>query len=208
MKEIFINIYNKNEWSSKESVSGTGSEMGTTKEIREQLPNLFKKYGIKRLLDFGCGDFNWMKEIVGSLDYYHGVDVVEEVIANNKKKYAKENIKFSCNVKNDFVNSCESFDAVLLRDVLVHLSYMNIAITLGTLSSRDIKYILTTSFLAETENRDISTGSWRRLNLMKEPFDFPPPLETIVSYSEPYNVGGGVLYDKTLSLWKLKNIRE
>lgn len=64
-KEEFDRIFAKNEWGSKESVSGLGSEMAYTENIRHLLGNVISKFEIKRLIDSPCGDANWQWSIPG-----------------------------------------------------------------------------------------------------------------------------------------------
>ena len=207
MKEIFTQIYKTNEWKSKESVSGEGSELRTTIEIREQLPKIFNRYHIRRVLDLGCGDFNWMAEIAPKLEKYLGLDVVEEIIINNQQKYSTNKIQFSC-VDVSKVNNLNDYDAIIIRDVFVHFSFLDIWTVLDKIMKCDSKYLFTTSFMAETMNRDIPTGTWRRLNFMLPPFNFPSPMETIVSYSEPYkDVNKNTCMDKTLSMWDIRLLK-
>ena len=207
MRKIFTEIYKNNTWLSKESASGLGSELKTTIETRELLPRLFDRYHIRRVLDLGCGDFNWMSQVVGKLDKYLGVDVVEEIVISNQTKYSTNKIQFTCADVSTF-NNVSGYDAVIIRDVLVHFSYFDIWQTLDRIMLSDSNFLFTTSFLAETKNVDIPTGLWRRLNFMLQPFNFPPPLETIVSYSEPYkDISGNLCVDKTLSMWDIRQLK-
>src|SRR5580700_8852701 len=79
-RRTFTEIYEQNLWKSGESFSGQGSTFGATTAIRDALPALFTKLGIRSLLDAGCGDFNWMKSTDLGLIEYLGVDVVEPLI--------------------------------------------------------------------------------------------------------------------------------
>ena len=85
-RTIFSKIYNLNLWESLESVSGPGSTLAYTENLRIDLPNFLKDLEIESILDGPCGDFNWMAK---TLDFskisYLGVDVVPKIILNNKK---------------------------------------------------------------------------------------------------------------------------
>src|SRR5665648_168904 len=121
MKEIFTQIYKDNIWGSKETISGTGSELNATIPLRVQLPALLKKYNINRILDVGCGDCNWMNKMVCNFEYYLGIDIVDEIIFKNNNLYKSENVEFKqcdiCNTELDF----SQFDAVIFADILVHI---------------------------------------------------------------------------------------
>ena len=62
---------------------------------------------------------------------------------------------------------------------------------------------MTTNFFERSTNQDISTGSWRTINLCKPPFNFPEPLLTIL---ENCTEGDNQFSDKSLSLWELSKI--
>ena len=59
-KEVFTEVFTINDWSSAESHSGMGSTLQYTTNTRKGLPLIWSKYNIKKVLDIGCGDFNWM----------------------------------------------------------------------------------------------------------------------------------------------------
>src|SRR3990172_6563117 len=59
-KDVFTYIYTRNDvWTSGESRSGVGSELGTTETIRKELPKLLAMLDVQVFLDAPCGDFNW-----------------------------------------------------------------------------------------------------------------------------------------------------
>jgi len=90
-EKIFTRFYKYNYWGSKESRSGFGSSFSSTENIRRNLPSLFKDYGIKKVLDAPCGDFNWMRHVVPiSGIQYIGGDIVESLVCLNQRKYSKK----------------------------------------------------------------------------------------------------------------------
>jgi SAM-dependent methyltransferase len=87
MEEIFKDVYRNNIWGDPETVSGHGSGVARTAAFRDQFANLLIELGTRSLLDAGCGDFNWMKEVQLPIARYFGVDVVPELIAKNQTNY-------------------------------------------------------------------------------------------------------------------------
>ena len=65
---VFREIHSTNAWGHDETVSGPGSSLEDTATLRLALPSLVTKYGLKRVVDAPCGDFNSMKTIVGIFD--------------------------------------------------------------------------------------------------------------------------------------------
>lgn len=213
IKEIFSIIYDTFDWKSEnyESVSGKGSTLKYTQNTRSQLPIICHKYGIKRILDCACGDFNWMKEIISNFEYYKGTDVVKLLIESNRKKYKNPGkIEFACvNIINRIEND-QQYDAVILKDVLVHLTNSDIKRVIINLKKSGIKYAFITNFSDIKENINLKTaGQWRPINLTLEPFNFSNPIEVIKEPSEGYtwfdeNENNIKLNDKTLSLWEIQ----
>src|SRR5947209_20498676 len=80
MREAFTRHYRQNGWGDSESVSGPGSTLERTTTLRQELPPLFREFGIRSVLDAGCGDFNWFSALEGTLDRYIGIEVVREVV--------------------------------------------------------------------------------------------------------------------------------
>ena len=79
--EVFAEIYAQDRWRrGGESSSGPGSRREHTQRLRSELPRLLSRLGVSRVLDIGCGDFNWMREIELGVDLYVGVDVVFDVV--------------------------------------------------------------------------------------------------------------------------------
>ena len=209
--QIFNKVYKELDWAKdqSESVSGTGSTLESTESLREVLPDICKKYEINNIVDIACGDFNWMKEIVHSFKFYRGVDIVEDLIKENKEKYGKlDNVEFIvCDVIEDF-NSCiadKDFDAIILKDVLVHFPDEYVKKVLDSLKSSSIKYVFITHFTSNENNYDIKEfNGWRPQNFTISPWEWDNPIESIFSPTEKYTWDGKINNDKTLSLWELK----
>jgi cyclopropane fatty-acyl-phospholipid synthase-like methyltransferase len=199
--EVFSNIYKNNEWNSKESVSGLGSELEQTKTLRVHLEKLINEREISTVLDIPCGDFLWMQKVNLSNAHYIGVDIVEDIIKANQDQHKSENLEFR--VLNLIKDPLPKTDLVIVRDCLVHLSYKDIFAALQNLKASGCKYLLTTTFVGRKSNHDISTGDWRTLNLEKAPFNLPKPLLII---NENCTEASGVFSDKSMALWEISNI--
>ena len=167
MKDVFQKIYLTNKWGSKESRSGKGSELKATEELRKVLPSIIDTWKIKSVLDLPCGDYNFMKEVVLNCNYI-GADIVPELIANNSIKYPGINFKCLDIVKDKLPKS----DLIIVRDCFVHLPLSDIQKAIKN-AKKSCKYMLVTSF-NNAENKDITVGGWRVLNMQIEPFNLKP----------------------------------
>ena len=172
--EKFRLIYEKNLWRNAESVSGSGSTLKFTKNIREALPGVIAQYDIHSMFDAPCGDFNWMKHVLKTVDIrYIGGDIVEDLIARNNKIFATENVEF---VSIDLIREhFPAVDMMLCRDCLFHMSYENTLEILNNFIDSNIEYFFTTTYKkpADFVNGDIVTGSFRAIDLTKAPYHFP-----------------------------------
>src|SRR5204863_2219278 len=70
VEKIFTQIYKTNQWGSRETVSGPGSELRFTQKMSQKLSALIKLFGITSLADAPCGDLNWMRYVdIGTCKY-------------------------------------------------------------------------------------------------------------------------------------------
>lgn len=186
IEQRFNSIYKNNLWGDPESVSGPGSSLAYTKNLRAKLPKLISDYKIKSVFDAPCGDLNWMKYLLPKLSIkYIGGDIIKDLIDQHKKFFENETIKFV------HINLIEEkfpkVDLMICRDCLFHLSYKDIKGVLQNFIKAEIKYLLTTTFIEGRPHRDIISGDFRRLNLFQEPFSFNKnPLERIDDSIYPY----------------------
>lgn len=197
-QDVFTHIYDTNDWSDPESISGVGSSLKMTQGIREQLPRFFNDWKIKTVVDAPCGDYHWFKDMEVDIEKYTGIDIVNNLIQNNQSKYADSEHVFLCmDLCTDIIPKA---DLILCRDCLIHLSNEDSFLVLQNFKRSGSKYLLITTNPDNPCNIDIETGKFRHLNMTKEPFNFPEPLALV---NEKYT---GMFADKSLGLWKLSNI--
>ncbi|HSK74508.1 MAG TPA: capsular polysaccharide synthesis protein, partial [Pyrinomonadaceae bacterium] len=201
MTEVFHNAAQFFSQQKQESISGPGSSLIQTAEIRRSLPLLFASLEINSMLDAPCGDFNWLRYVDLRLEKYVGIDVVPSIIEQNRNRYENPNRKFIVSdLTADFLPRC---DLILCRDCLVHFPFAEIFSALRNFCGSGAKYLLTTTFPKTQANRDIKIGDWRTLNLQLPPFNFPAPLQLI---NEHCTEGNGKFADKSLGLWNISDI--
>lgn len=159
---------------SPETISGSGSTLSYTNLLRPQLKSLLDKYNIQKLVDGACGDFNWMKEVVYD-GMYIGIDIVPEIIAENRRRYRRENRRFR--VGDITKDKLPNADMIMVRDCLFHLPYRYIAQFFSNFLRSNINWLLVTSHANEV-NTDLAVpGKFRALNLLLQPFNLPNPGE-------------------------------
>jgi hypothetical protein len=186
-EQRFTWIYENDYWQSKESVSGTGSTLKYTENLRKELPTLFSKLGIRSILDAPCGDFNWMSRLVAEVDVrYVGGDIVKPLIKSLNERHGCERITF---IHLDLISGTfPKADLMICRDCLFHLSFADTRAVLENFIASGIPYLLTTSHKngGTVVNRDIQTGSFRLMDLFASPYNFPAdPLVRIDDWMAP-----------------------
>jgi hypothetical protein len=200
-EKIFTEIWKTWAWKGEYSASGAGSDLQQTAVIREKIPELLEQYHCKSIADAPCGDFYWLQTVDLPVEKYFGIDVVAPMIEALQEEFG--NCQRSFLLKDLTKEIIPRVDLVLCRDCLIHLSYKDIKKVIFLLKLSGSKYLLTTSFVNRESNYDIPTGEWHPINLLKPPFNFPPPLEII---NENCSEDDGKWSDKSLLLWKLSNL--
>lgn len=200
LENRFSQIYEKNLFQGKESISGPGSDLVQTEVVRAELPGLLKKHNIRSMIDAPCGDFFWMRHAQADVDYT-GLDIVNELIEKDQAEFGSPSRRFMCK---DIVNDeLPKADLIFCRDCLVHLTYEQAIKAVANFKRSGARFLLTTTFPGRT-NRDLGEIMWRPLDLQNAPFNFPQPVELI---NEKCTENNGRYSDKSLGLWKLDDIR-
>lgn len=173
-------IYNQHLWGGNnyDFYSGEGSHrpeiivpyIEVVIKFLESLPNLIT------VCDLGCGDFNIGKHLIPYCKSYIAVDIVDNLIDRNRKKFNIDGLKFLCiDISKDELPYA---DCAILRNVLQHLSNAEIQKIIKKLVN--YKYIILTEHIPSgkfTANTDIISGQGIRLkknsgvNLLESPFN-------------------------------------
>jgi 2-polyprenyl-3-methyl-5-hydroxy-6-metoxy-1,4-benzoquinol methylase len=212
LKDYFERVYEKNSWLSEESVSGHGSSLEQTKELRKELRKVIKDFNIKSMIDIPCGDANWMKEENFFDIEYLGIDIVSEVIKSNQIKYSDNSqIKFKVgNFADDELRL--EFDLVFTRDLFVHLSYSDILKCLNNFLKSTSNFLALTTFQRNELNLDLEypsnlsePKSWRPLNMLAHPFHFANP-KSIIDEKCSERDGERIFDDKAMAIFDRKSV--
>lgn len=200
IKEVFTSIYKHNKWGGTESVSGSGSSLKETENIRKFIESLIIRFQIKTILDAPCGDFNWFKEInleELNVKSYTGADIVEELIIKNREKYTDKIRTFR--TADITIDELPKVDLIICRDCLQHLPLYKALNALQNFKRSGSKYLLASTVPNITNSKDIKAGDGRLLNLELPPFKFPKPIAMIDDYNllDPW---------KKIALWSLESL--
>ena len=199
LADRFSAIYRNGVWLNKPnttSLSGDGSEIRATESVRMQLPGLLESLACRTLLDIGCGDFNWMKEVQLKCSYI-GVDIVDGVIRENSARYSSERRAF-CTI-DATREPLPQADTVLCREVLFHLSMEHIRCLVSNVRQSGASFLIATTDNRAPLNAEIVSGDFVLLTLSKSPFFFPAPLALIPD--------DGAERGRVLAAWSVADLR-
>jgi hypothetical protein len=191
---VFRGIYVDNEWDGAESVSGPGSSLAATANIRAALPGLIRDLGVKTLLDVPCGDAYWISTCLPPGVSYIGGDIVPELIERNTKDHGAFGTFRTIDIIKDPLPAA---DLILLRDCFIHLSNAMVVEALANIRRASITYLLTTTYTGIAANIDIELGGFRPVDLTLAPMRLPAP-QRLNGESE----GQG----KCIGLWRVADL--
>jgi hypothetical protein len=117
--QIFRNIYKTSAWGNDFSVSGPGSSLESTENLRKSLPHLVAALGARSFIDIACGDFQWMKHVSLGVQRYYGADIVLSLVQKNQNDFADRGDFLHLDLLRDPLSSV---DIGFCRDCLGHLS--------------------------------------------------------------------------------------
>ena len=101
--------------------SGPGSLLKNNYKLINWLTEFIKNKNINTILDLGCGDMQWMPEVITNTSItYTGVDSVSNLISNHKTKYP--NSEFVCRDIISYNLENQKYDLIFVKDVLQHLN--------------------------------------------------------------------------------------
>jgi hypothetical protein len=185
------------------SLSGPGSNAEETVGLRAVLPILLSRLRVRSILDVPCGDFNYMREVLGADATphgitYHGMDIVSalvqqleatfgtttEVRGGARQHAKKHRISFS----HFDLGSMYLWpsDLVIVRDILFHFTAARANDVLRRVGESGCRFALITEF-PRADNRlqarkyhaGRGFSSYASWNLEQTPFGLPTPIVSI-----------------------------
>jgi Methyltransferase domain len=133
------------------------------------------------LLDIPCGDLQWMPSFLDSRPdvVYTGADIVPDIIENHRKKFSR--LTNSSFLVLDVVSSpINSYDLVLIRDLLQHLWLADAMTALKQISNSGSRFLLATTYTGTSVNEDVDKkslgGRESHYNLELPPFSLEAPI--------------------------------
>jgi hypothetical protein len=198
-RAVFEKIYRDNQWGDSESRSGSGSGLAATEKIRKGLIDAIERLDVRTMIDAPCGDYYWLSKLnlAEHLTCYLGFDIVPQVIARNKQRWAADKISFAAL---DLIQRVPPrADLILCRHLLIHLPFDDCIRVLRNFKSSGSRYLMITNQPQVEQNQEIIfTGSYRPLNLYLPPFRFPQPISSIDDSQGPEDKAEAAVFELSM----------
>ncbi len=208
IENAFASIFREGSWHA-EVKSGEGSIPSRNRRYMKILRDFLREKQIKSVVDLGCGDWSFSRQIDWSGIDYLGIDIVPELIDSLNERFGRPGVCF----RRDNIVTCSlpQADLAISKDVLQHLPSPLVSQYIERL--RSFKYAILTNDrlkydarswrrlwrLVETPvkpNIEIEPGGWRLLRLNDPPFQ----LGAKVLADLPYWATNGI-HRKEVLLW-------
>jgi SAM-dependent methyltransferase len=189
----FETIYREKRWGAGLG-SGHGSLPKGTETYRAFLEDFIRANNVRRVVDYGCGDWQFSRLIDWQGAEYVGLDVVSELIAANRNAFGRPGVSFEIN--RGHPDDLPDGDLLVTKDVLQHLPTAEIHTFLSDVVPR-YKLALLTNDTGEQVNGDVPPGGWRPLDLTAEPFG----VGTVIAVFRGPAVRTGRLRRRIFSAW-------
>jgi SAM-dependent methyltransferase len=171
LTNTFNRIYAEATWGRNvagRGTSGTGSTVAITREYRAYLETFIKTHNVRSIVDAGCGDWGFSREVDWGGASYLGVDIASDVIASVRRTYENDNIRFRVG---DITDELPAADLLISKDVLQHLSNDLVhRFIRNNLATGKYKWVILTNDRGRG-NRDIASGGYRAIDLASAPFE-------------------------------------
>ncbi len=201
LEERFSRIISSNAWGSKETPCGPGSTLEACAEIIQRLPMWIKTLHIQSIVDLGCGDFHWMKEIDLTEIQYDGFDIVRSAV-EAARKYESPNVRFH---HADILSiRIPKADLVLCKDVLIHLPDQEALGLIHAIAANGSHLLASTTSPGWPNifRAGMHAGEFSPIDLEQAPYSMGAPIDSV---EVPRKEGNP---RKFLALWRLGAILE
>lgn len=173
---VFEEIYSKDLWK-LESADWTKETAGyepldsCLDRFVKLAQDFMRLNGVRSVVEFGCGFWNYARAIDWSGIQYDGFDVVDGPIRWNRDHYGADNIRFHVLADGTWLPAA---DLLISKDVLQHLPNADVEYYTG-IFRRNYRFSLigNSVYPDHNTNADIPAGDCRSLRLDLPPFNLP-----------------------------------
>jgi len=187
--------------------SGPGSTLDETRGIRAALPEIFRNFGIRSMLDVPCGDMTWMSLVDLRGVRYVGADISTRVIEQNRHRLATvqgegsaaPSLQMSAASTQFMVldlveDTIPATDLLFCRHLMFHLTPEHNLRVLRAMEHSGARYLLASTYLRTKVNtKPYVLVQGHHINLLEPPYCLRDPIRI---YGEDHD-------DMYMGLWEL-----
>jgi hypothetical protein len=179
---VFLDVYKRSLWGKQIAPfdSGPGADPKASCKYVEFVRAYVQAHNIRSITDLGCGDFRISHAVLKGLDLqYEGMDVVGDLIDQNKKEHSSDLVRFT---HGNFVTGpLPAADLCIVKQIFQHLSNEDIQCVMPKLTQ--YKHCLITDEISRGPKRNdnkTSDDTIRKNGLFLEAAPFYLNLETML----------------------------
>ncbi len=182
----------------RDSASGPGSSSKASGAALKFLRRVIHEHNVASILDLGCGDWHWMRELGlprpsgDRVVRYEGWDASEEMVASLNGEFGSEFIAFK--VRDITTEPLPNVDLIIARDVLFHIDIALVEEMVGRIRGTS-RLFATNSFRRVKHNANIEPympiegWGFHKINLDIAPFNLAPSLVECVEEKAARHTG-------------------
>ncbi len=187
MEAAFTKICKTKAWGC-EHPSGHGSLPEATLRERAALETIIDRCKIDGLIDAPCGQFSWIESIAKNVDYYMGIEIVEDLVRENERLHGKDCVFIQGNLVESFpknLGDVQGKTLIFCRDLTQHLSKESTFKVLGNFINSGDDFLAITNYhvgenteTPEWKNNichSLDHGAFRKQNYLLAPYYLPEP---------------------------------
>ena len=187
--------------------SGPGSTLDETRALRAVLPEIFRNFGIRSMLDVPCGDMTWMSTVDLRGVQYVGADISARIVRQNQRRLASvasdgsaaPHLRMSA-ASTQFVvldlveDKIPPTDLLFCRHLMFHLTPEHNLRVLRAMERSGARYLLASTYLRTKVNaKPYVLIQGHHINLLEPPYCLRDPIRI---YGENHD-------DMYMGLWEL-----
>ena len=187
--------------------SGPGSTLDETRSLRAALPEIFRNFGIRSMLDVPCGDMTWMSTVDLHGVAYVGADISARVVQQNQQRFASaaggesavSRLRMSA-ASTQFIvldvveDVIPPTDLLFCRHLMFHLTPEHNLRVLRAMERSGARYLLASTYLRTKVNtKPYVLIQGHHINLLEPPYCLRDPIRI---YGEDHD-------DMYMGLWEL-----
>jgi len=178
-EEVFGRLVDTYGWcpGDRETPCGEGSFLAAVRPIVEVMPKWFREYGIRSVVDVGCGDFHWMRDVSFDGMEYDGYDLLPKFVDGLRETHGRQNVRF--HQANALEVDLPQADLCICKDVINHYPVSD-GLRIMEKIKASSRYFAAIAFPGnQDKDGDIPLGKYWYIDFAIPPFNLGAPIASV-----------------------------